>query len=150
MRSSSRGTLSCAMLTAAGGNLVRDTKTPNQTIPPAPPSASLASSVSATAGSSLPAPPIASRLALAGIPLLGRPDLTAQPGPPTRRKIPFLGLTGSGGVSFGAYKAGYLYYLTEVAKLPANHSPIDLKLVTGASAGNIHVLFTTPLKLEVA
>jgi predicted acylesterase/phospholipase RssA len=54
------------------------------------------------------------------------------PGPIT------LSITGSGGVSLGAYQAGYLYYLSEVAKL--NTELLSLRVVTGASAGMINML----------
>ncbi len=142
MRASPRGILSAALLVAACGNSIRDAQTPAPPAASAPPSASALPSASAAPGSSLPAPPIASLLAEVGVSPPGRPDVTARSAPPTLRKTPFLGLTVSGGVSLGAYEAGYLYYLTEVAKLPANRSAIDLKLVTGASAGNINALFT--------
>ncbi len=51
-----------------------------------------------------------------------------------------LSLTVSGGVSLGAYQAGYLYYLTEVAKL--NRELFEIRLLTGASAGTINTLLT--------
>jgi predicted acylesterase/phospholipase RssA len=51
-----------------------------------------------------------------------------------------LAITVSGGVSLGAYQAGYLYYLTETAKL--NPRLLDIRLVTGASAGMINALLT--------
>ncbi|MCP4674990.1 MAG: patatin-like phospholipase family protein [Deltaproteobacteria bacterium] len=51
-----------------------------------------------------------------------------------------ISLTVSGGVSLGAYQAGYLFYLTEVAKL--NKDLINPRLVTGASAGMINSLLT--------
>lgn len=141
MRSPSKVLVSAAILVAACGNAVRDAQNP---APLGSASASLSSSASASASevSALPAPPIASVLEAAGVSSLARPDLTARVAPPTLRKTPFLGLTVSGGVSLGAYEAGFLYYLTEVAKLPENRSAIDLKLVTGASAGNINALFT--------
>lgn len=123
MRTFSKTIFVAATFTVACGNTVHDAQ-----IPAASPSASLAS-----------APPPA--LSTSVLPLL-QPDLTARNTPPTLRKTPFLGLTVSGGVSLGAYEAGFLYYLTEVAKLPENRSAMDLKLVTGASAGNINALFT--------
>ncbi|MCP4603160.1 MAG: patatin-like phospholipase family protein [Proteobacteria bacterium] len=52
-----------------------------------------------------------------------------------------ISLAVSGGSSLGAYQAGYLFYLTEAAKL--NPDLIDLNLVTGASAGMINALLTT-------
>ncbi len=51
-----------------------------------------------------------------------------------------IALTVSGGVSLGAYQAGYLFYLTEVAK--RNKGLINPRLVTGASAGMINSLLT--------
>ncbi len=51
---------------------------------------------------------------------------------------PPLSITVRGGVSLGAYEAGYLYYLTEVLKL--NSRLADVKVVTGASAGTINAL----------
>ncbi len=51
-----------------------------------------------------------------------------------------LAVTISGGVSLGAYQAGYLYYLTETAKL--NRDLFNLRLVTGASAGTINAMLT--------
>lgn len=138
MRVTPRTIVAAALLAAACGNAVRDAQSP---APVAAPSAAPSGS-SAAPLSSLPAPPIASLLVAAGVAPPGAPDLTERPAPPALRKTPFLGLTVSGGVSLGAYEAGYLYYLTEVAKLPANHRAIDLKLVTGASAGNINALFT--------
>lgn len=51
-----------------------------------------------------------------------------------------LSLTTSGGVSLGAYQAGYLYYLVEVAKLnPELFAP---RVVTGSSAGTINSLIS--------
>lgn len=44
----------------------------------------------------------------------------------------------SGGVSLGAYQAGYLYYLAQVAR--ANPKILDIKLATGSSAGMINAL----------
>lgn len=55
------------------------------------------------------------------------------------RKIS-LAITISGGVSLGAYQAGYLYYLTETAK--RNPTLFDFRLVTGASAGMINAMLT--------
>lgn len=51
-----------------------------------------------------------------------------------------LAMTVSGGVSLGAYQAGYLYYLTQTAKL--NPSLFDFRLITGASAGMINAMLT--------
>src|SRR5688572_11771118 len=47
-------------------------------------------------------------------------------------------LTVSGGVSLGAYEAGYLYYLSETIKL--NPERTRLAVATGASAGSINAL----------
>ncbi len=55
----------------------------------------------------------------------------------SEKKMP-LSVTVRGGVSLGAYEAGYLYYLTELLKL--NPGIADLKVVTGASAGTINAL----------
>ena len=41
----------------------------------------------------------------------------------------------SGGVSLGAYQAGFMYYVTETAKL---NNKADLRVFTGASAGSIN------------
>ena len=49
-------------------------------------------------------------------------------------------LTSSGGVSLGAYQAGYLYYLSEVIKM--NPELFRLRVVTGSSAGTINSLIT--------
>ncbi len=45
-------------------------------------------------------------------------------------------LTLSGGVSLGSYQAGYLYYLTEFLK--QNPDTLELKVLTGASAGGLN------------
>jgi len=59
--------------------------------------------------------------------------------PPALPHIP-LSVTVGGGVSLGAYQAGFLYYMSESAK--KNASALDLKLVSGASAGSINALLT--------
>lgn len=51
-----------------------------------------------------------------------------------------LSLTVTGGVSLGAYQAGFLYYLTEFVK--NNPDLVELRLATGASAGMINALLT--------
>ncbi len=51
-----------------------------------------------------------------------------------------LSVTVSGGTSLGAYQAGYLYYLTETAKL--NPDTFQIHLMTGASAGMINAVLT--------
>lgn len=63
------------------------------------------------------------------------PDDTMQ----THRRIP-LALISSGAVSLGSYQAGYHYYSVEWLKL--NRDKIDVKIVTGASAGAINALLT--------
>jgi predicted acylesterase/phospholipase RssA len=57
-------------------------------------------------------------------------DLGASP--------PVLGVTVSGGVSLGAFEAGYLYYLFETLKL--NPQLTDPRIFTGASAGSANAL----------
>jgi len=67
---------------------------------------------------------------------------TTAPGeaPPSgTAKVP-LAITISGGVSLGAYEGGFLYYLTELIK--RNRESLDLKVVTGASAGSVNTLLT--------
>lgn len=54
-------------------------------------------------------------------------------------RIP-LALISSGAVSLGSYQAGYHYYSVEWLKL--NRDKIDVKIVTGASAGSINALLT--------
>lgn len=61
-----------------------------------------------------------------------QPDASARQGPMS------LSVTVSGGVSLGAYQAGYLYYLAQVAR--ANPEVIDVKLASGSSAGMINAL----------
>ena len=51
-----------------------------------------------------------------------------------------LSLTISGGVSLGAYQAGFLHYLTKVIK--RNPDQWELRVVTGASAGTINGLLS--------
>lgn len=51
-----------------------------------------------------------------------------------------ISVTVSGGVSLGAYEAGYLYYLTETLKL--NRDKLHLRIATGSSAGSINALLT--------
>lgn len=51
---------------------------------------------------------------------------------------PALGVTVSGGVSLGAFEAGYLYYLFETLKLNPHLS--DPRIFTGASAGSANAL----------
>lgn len=58
---------------------------------------------------------------------------------PSTAKVP-LAITISGGVSLGAYEGGFLYYLTELIK--RNRDRLDLKVVTGASAGSVNTLLT--------
>ncbi|MCU0655635.1 MAG: patatin-like phospholipase family protein [Polyangiaceae bacterium] len=139
-----------ARIFALAACLVACATSTREALGPSPvPASSTSASASASASApgapsasvaSLPAPSIGSVLQAAGV--SSGLDLTARPAPPTLRHAPFVGLTVSGGVSLGAYEAGYLYYLTEVAKIPQNRPAIDVKLVTGASAGNINALFT--------
>ena len=49
-------------------------------------------------------------------------------------------LTINGGVSLGAYEAGYLYYLTEFFK--ANPKAFETRVITGASAGTLNAVLT--------
>lgn len=66
--------------------------------------------------------------------LLAAPEPASQPkGEP----IP-LAITVSGGVSLGAYEAGYLYYYTETLK--RNRDKFRLHVATGASAGSLNAL----------
>src|SRR5262249_32845692 len=51
-----------------------------------------------------------------------------------------IALTASGGVSLGAYQAGYLYFATETVRRTPTAPP--LRLVTGASAGSINAFLT--------
>src|SRR5262245_1039878 len=51
-----------------------------------------------------------------------------------------MSLTISGGVSLGAYQAGYLYYATHAVQHDAGAPP--LRLLTGASAGSLNALIT--------
>ncbi len=66
-------------------------------------------------------------------------DTDAPDGPMSALPIQ-LSLTSSGGVSLGAYQAGYMYYLTEVAKL--NPDIMAPMVVTGSSAGTINSLIS--------
>lgn len=50
-----------------------------------------------------------------------------------------MGLVASGGVSLGAYQGGFLYYATYFNQLNPN---VEIKLVTGASAGSINGFMT--------
>jgi predicted acylesterase/phospholipase RssA len=60
--------------------------------------------------------------------------LAAAPAPPPAA----IALTVSGGVSLGAYEAGYLYYTTAVQA--ANPELPRLRVATGASAGSVNAL----------
>ena len=71
-----------------------------------------------------------------GTPVMEKPI----PPEPEIRKPYHVSLTVSGGVSLGAYQAGYLFYLSEVAKL--NPELFDLKMLTGASAGMVNAMLT--------
>jgi len=46
----------------------------------------------------------------------------------------------SGGVSLGAYQAGFLYYLTEATRRSSDR--VDLSVLTGTSAGSINAFLT--------
>lgn len=66
--------------------------------------------------------------------------LPVAPEPPPRaRPIP-LSLVVSGGVSLGAYEAGFLHELLETLK--ASPGLVELKVATGASAGSINSLLS--------
>ncbi len=65
--------------------------------------------------------------------------LAADAPPAPSGKIP-LSITVSGGVSLGAYEAGYLYYFSETLK--RNRDKYQLHVVTGASAGSLNALLT--------
>ncbi len=64
------------------------------------------------------------------------PD-TPKPAPPPSRPIP-VSFVVSGGVSLGAYEAGFLHYLVESMKMMPEL--FDMKIATGASAGSINGL----------
>lgn len=64
------------------------------------------------------------------------PDEPGRAQGPTGRSA--LGLTVSGGVSLGAYEAGYLYYLSLLFKLNPEH--FEPRIFTGASAGSANAL----------
>ena len=63
----------------------------------------------------------------------------APPGDEKPKKVS-LSVTVAGGVSLGAYQAGYLYYLTEVVR--ENPQLFEFKMLTGASAGLINAVLT--------
>ncbi|MCC6811056.1 MAG: patatin-like phospholipase family protein [Deltaproteobacteria bacterium] len=63
--------------------------------------------------------------------------IAAEPASQPVAKIP-LSITVSGGVSLGAYEAGYLYYFSETLK--RNRDKFDLHVATGASAGSLNAL----------
>jgi predicted acylesterase/phospholipase RssA len=62
----------------------------------------------------------------------------STPASPVLAIPPVLGLTVSGGVSLGAFEAGYLYYLFETLKL--NPGLAEPRIFTGASAGSVNAL----------
>jgi predicted acylesterase/phospholipase RssA len=70
------------------------------------------------------------------------PGIPAQAEPRAALESPLtpISLTVSGGVSLGAYEAGYLYYTSRFIK--ENKLRLSLKLVTGASAGAINSLLS--------
>src|SRR5512138_1435872 len=67
--------------------------------------------------------------------------LTAAPDAPDARGDPpaAISLTVSGGVSLGAYEAGFLAYALGAVR---EEDTADLKLVTGASAGSLNALLS--------
>lgn len=65
--------------------------------------------------------------------------LTATTAHAEKKNIP-ISMTVSGGVSLGAYEAGYLYYFSELLK--RNRDRFSLHVVTGASAGSVNSLLT--------
>jgi predicted acylesterase/phospholipase RssA len=70
------------------------------------------------------------------------PDAGTEPEPSEKRARPPLpvplAVTVSGGVSLGAYQAGFLYYLSETIK--KNPELVEYQVLTGASAGMINSL----------
>lgn len=71
--------------------------------------------------------------------LAGAPRAATAAGPPRPARTA-LSLTVSGGVSLGAYEAGFLYYALELSR--ANPGLFDVRLATGASAGSINALLS--------
>ena len=59
----------------------------------------------------------------------------------SRAEGPALSLTVSGGVSLGAYQAGFLYYVLAAAQRNPGRTP-PLKIATGASAGSVNSLLS--------
>jgi predicted acylesterase/phospholipase RssA len=78
----------------------------------------------------------AARAFLLAAALAALPVARAEAQPSVRARA--LAITVSGGVSLGAYEAGYLYYLTETLK--RNPTAYTLRAVTGASAGSANGL----------
>ncbi|MBZ4411038.1 patatin-like phospholipase family protein [Myxococcus sp. XM-1-1-1] len=78
-------------------------------------------------------------LVLAGLCLLGGAPAKAQPIPLDESGVPAtaVSLTVSGGVSLGVYEAGFLYYALASAQ---GSQEVDLRLLTGASAGSLNSL----------
>lgn len=64
----------------------------------------------------------------------GSAEAEPDPGPLS------LSLTTSGGVSLGAYQAGYLFYLSEVIK--KNPEVFEVHILTGSSAGMVNSMIT--------
>ncbi|HEY6728536.1 MAG TPA: patatin-like phospholipase family protein [Polyangiaceae bacterium] len=102
-----------------------------------------ASAAFAVALGSLAQPPPATDAAVLEAPAASGANAAGEAAPALSAggsaKIP-LAITISGGVSLGAYEGGFLYYLTEVIK--RNRAQLDLKVVTGASAGSVNTLLT--------
>ena len=67
------------------------------------------------------------------------PEVDATPTSTAKRPTP-VGFVVSGGVSLGAYEAGFLHYLVETMK--RNPGLYDVRIATGASAGSINGLLT--------
>src|SRR5688572_1887746 len=80
-------------------------------------------------------------VALAGI--AGKPPSSSEE---DRPDVAHHVLTVSGGVSLGAYEAGYNWAFVRFLKQHRDgdktHAPMDLLAVTGASAGNINAFLT--------
>jgi len=76
-------------------------------------------------------------LALACALLLFSPPAKSQPLDPDAPPISAVSLTVSGGVSLGVYEAGFLYYALASSR---GSQQVDLRLLTGASAGSLNSL----------
>ncbi|WP_163867492.1 patatin-like phospholipase family protein [Myxococcus eversor] len=76
-------------------------------------------------------------LVLACALLLITPPAKSQPLDPDAPPISAVSLTVSGGVSLGVYEAGFLYYALASSR---GSQRVDLRLLTGASAGSLNSL----------